>query len=188
MFISALVALFAFGLAMFSSLRLNFYLGPTLLSFGWAFLIYALCRPAKWTHWVALALVILTTPVMYKFCANWKRIIDEEKVIMTNAYLDKLENALLEYRKRTHRFPADESFMDVVWIISELEIADLDGFKYIDKRGMRRSKRCAKPCLNDPWGAHYIYAGKRDHALLISSGPDLKIETPDDVVRFIKAP
>ncbi len=185
MFISALVTLFAFGLAVFSSLRFNFYLGPTLLSFAWSFLLYVSSRPRRAVQWIALVLILAMTPAVHGFCARWKQLIDDDRVLMATAYMEKLEDLLLKYHRMTRTFPTGESFPDVIWIISELEIGDVSSFEYRDRHGRRRTVKCPRLCTSDPWGARYIYNGHEDRAILISSGPDLKIKTSDDIVRLV---
>ena len=188
MFISALVALFAFGFAVFCSLKFSFYLGPTLLAFAWAFLLYALGRHTRWPGVLALIAVLIATPAAYRFGANWKKLIDQDKMLLATAYMQNIERALLKYYEQDRSFPVDETFDDVVWILTELEITSVCTVKYRDVRGRIRTKHLSKPCLNDPWGARYIYAGHKDHAILISSGPDLVVETSDDIVRLVEAP
>jgi len=186
MLLSAFVVLFASGLAVYGSLSLNFYLGPTLVLFAWAFLVYSLSRLTRFPQVIILVVVILLATPVFKICNNWKRAIDVEKAAYARAYMDLVSKGLKKYYDQTKSFPVSESFQDVIWILSELDLVSFKSVKYTSESGKLKTERIKKPTIKDPWGAHYIYTGEKDGAYLTSSGPDLLINTPDDVVKLVK--
>lgn len=186
MFLSAVVVLFALLAAGYFSLVFNFYLLPTLLLFSWVFLVFACSGFIKFPKSLILILAIFLFLPIYGFCSNWEKNRNLEKMMLATAYLDIVSEALKEYYAKHKSFPLNESFKDVVWIISELELASLKKVSYKGPRGKLKTVAFERPPLKDPWGANYIYEGEEDKALLLSSGPDLKINTKDDIVKQIK--
>lgn len=186
MFLSAVVVLFALLLAAYFSLAFNFYLVPTLLLFSWAFLVFAFSGFVKFPKLLILLLAILCFLPVYNISSRWGKNIDAEKRTLATAYIDLVSKALKNYYAENKSFPLNESFKETMWIISELELASFKEVKYRGAKGKLKVMRLKKPLLKDPWGARYIYEGEKDRAYLISSGPDLLVNTKDDIVKKIK--
>lgn len=182
MFLSAVVVFFAFLIVTYYSIEFNFYLLPILLLFSWAFLVFALSRfirfPRLLLLFIALSLFIPVYTLSSRF--EWK--INSEKKELAISYLNLVTKALQKYYADKKNFPVNENFKEVMWIISELELANFREIKYRTPNGKSKVVRFKKPPLRDPWGTPYIYEGEGNKALLMSSGPDLLINTKDDIV------
>jgi hypothetical protein len=88
--------------------------------------------------------------------------VNEEKQKQVRAELELIANALEKFRK-------DRGF----YVVSDSQAVAID---HLNPRYLPQIIRF------DPWHQPYKYLGERDHFTLRSTGPDGKVDTPDDIV------
>lgn len=93
--------------------------------------------------------------------------INEQKQRVARAELDLISQALEKFRK-------DRGF----YVVSAKQSVAID---FLSPRYLARVIRV------DPWHQPYRYLGERDHFTLRSTGPDGKVDTPDDILVVSKS-
>ncbi|MGH9931574.1 MAG: type II secretion system protein GspG [Pyrinomonadaceae bacterium] len=88
--------------------------------------------------------------------------VNEQKQKVARAELDLIARALEKFRK-------DRGF----YVVSDKHAVAID---FLSPRYLARVIRI------DPWHQPYKYLGERDHFTLRSTGPDGKVDTPDDIL------
>ena len=88
--------------------------------------------------------------------------VNEQKEKQARAELELIATALEKFRK-------DRGF----YVVSDKQAVAID---FLSPRYLARVIRV------DPWHQPYKYLGERDHFTLRSSGPDGKVDTPDDIL------